>query len=202
MNNTLKSLVLLITLLAGCAAFGVPYTSDPEEKINYAKQLLEINRPVPADRLLTDAVEIYTRENNKQGLAQTYLVYAFFLTSKPLEDDLWRSAYEKRGFLDKTPYSKRYEAAIEYTEKAAHLYESDGDYDGALSAYMSMGHTYKQVVKNNSKACDAYKKALLAYKARKEKRDLYIQPFDQNRKLFKINEDVIKRWMNDLEGCK
>ncbi len=72
-------IILLAILVAGCAAMGVPYTTDPKKKLSYAVMLYdEQQRPLPAERLIRESIDIFKSENNEKGLAQAYRVYGFF----------------------------------------------------------------------------------------------------------------------------
>jgi hypothetical protein len=58
----------------------VPYTSDPERKLGWAKELYQNqNRPIPAERLIKEAIEIYQERGDQLGLAQAHRAYGVFL---------------------------------------------------------------------------------------------------------------------------
>ncbi|MDQ5987495.1 MAG: hypothetical protein CSYNP_03240 [Syntrophus sp. SKADARSKE-3] len=193
-------ILLMILSLNGCTAALVPYTSDPEKKLDYAIQLLQVNRPLLAERLIKGVIEEYRKENNEKGLSFAYRVYAHFLVSPPInEDEVWRMEYGKHGFLDKTTYDKRYATSIEYMEKAEQILQKYHDYDELVTLYMSMGAVYEQI-NEKSKACEAYKKCLSSYKSRTKQGDSVARSFGSG-KPFKINESVIRKWINYVGGC-
>lgn len=117
-RKTLLSAALFLIVLAGCSAAFVPYTSDPAKKLSYAYQLVQYQgRPLPAEGLIWDAIEIYTKDQNENGLMAAYWTYGIFFQSKAVED--LQKIYERRGFLDKTAtFKNRYEKSIEYLNRA------------------------------------------------------------------------------------
>ena len=60
----------LSLLMSGCAAIGVVATSDPHVKLNDAENLfITQNRPLPAERLIREAMAIYQERDDPHGLA-------------------------------------------------------------------------------------------------------------------------------------
>lgn len=157
------AIVMLVALLTGCAAMGVPATSDPREKMGWAANLYERqNRPLPAERLILEAKEIYQEKNDELGLAESYRQYAFFLESKTVER--WESHYRKVGFLDKSiSYDARYEKAIEYLQRARDIYVKNAKYDALTNIDLVMGNTFIEYIGDQSKACQCYDRSLANY---------------------------------------
>jgi hypothetical protein len=95
----MKSVLAVVAALtlAGCAAAGYPPTfGDPQAKLQYAWQLMQSDRPLPAQHLILEAIDSYTQSGNEVALAEAYCVYADFLT--------WGSEsqgqhYATKGFL-------------------------------------------------------------------------------------------------------
>ena len=156
-----SSLLFLIITLSGCAAALVPATSDPNKKIDYAYMLFdEQQRPLPAERLIREAIEAYGQQNNEIGLAEAYRAYGFFFRSSAVEKG--RKIYEENGFLDKSAtYSNRYQKSIEYFERSAKLFAKNNMYDNLTNIYLNMGFTY-EFAKQDGKACEAYQRSLVA----------------------------------------
>lgn len=78
-------LLALTFSLLGCAAAFVPATSDPEQKLRYAWELLTVYRPIPARKLIDESIEIYKQQGKTEELCQAYLWsshYHRFLASK------------------------------------------------------------------------------------------------------------------------
>ncbi|MEW6521485.1 MAG: hypothetical protein AB1461_18975 [Thermodesulfobacteriota bacterium] len=162
----LFSLLFAVTLSA-CAAALIPATSDPQKKIGYAYMLFdEQQRPLPAERLIREAIEAYKQQNDELGLAEGYRAYGFFFRSPAIEK--WRKIYEEHGFLDKSAtYFNRYDESIEYFEHSARLFEKNDKYDSLTNIYLNMGFTY-EFAKKNDKACEAYRTSLVASSKFKE----------------------------------
>ena len=154
-------ILILCILISGCAAMGVPYTSNPDTKLQYAASLLEdwgpLHRPLPAEPLIWEAIEIYKKKGNELGLAEGYKIYAFFLYSEAVEN--WEKHYRKSGFMDKTAtFDNRRQKALEYYEMAKNIYIKNNKYDRATGIYFVIGtmHLYE---KRKEEACDAYNKS-------------------------------------------
>jgi tetratricopeptide (TPR) repeat protein len=107
--------------LSGCAAFGVPYTSDPYEKLGLAKELFNRQgRPLPAERLIREAIEICNKTNDSKCQAEAYFAYSSFFKSPSVEK--WRKNYQRNGFMDETAtFETRLAKSEEYFNKAISL---------------------------------------------------------------------------------
>jgi len=158
--------VLLVfgAALYGCAAMGVPITSDPAEKLGWARFLYEKqNRPLPAERLILEARDIYQSKNDELGLAEAFRQYAFFLVSKTVED--WEPIYRRNGFLDQSViFDSRHERAIEYFEKAKVIYIKNADYGSLTNVDLVIGHVYLSKIGNENRACRQYEQSLADHK--------------------------------------
>ena len=112
----IKVLLLSVAVvLGGCAAALVPQTGDPKEKIAWAYWLFDDSlRPLPAENLLHESIEIYKSANDQAGLAEAYKAYGVFLRSYSIEK--WRKIYIERGFIDQSvTFENRYKKSISYT---------------------------------------------------------------------------------------
>lgn len=156
------------SLLIGCAAALVPYTNDPAKKISQAYWLFDDNqRPLPAEKLILEAIDIYKKNNNQSGLATAHTAYAIFLRSYAVEK--YQKNYMKNGFLNKSvSYENRLEKSIEYLELSKNHYLLESEYDNLTNTYLHMGFTYA-VAEKEIKACNAFKKSIDANLTFKEK---------------------------------
>jgi len=113
---------IILIWLSGCAAMGVPYTSDPIEKLKWACGLFDYaERPLPAESLIREAIEICQKTNDSECLAQAYLTYGLFFRSLSLTG-IYKNHYKKNGFWEKTAtYETRFAKSDEYFEKALAL---------------------------------------------------------------------------------
>lgn len=72
-----------LTLLMGCAAAGVPETSDPYVKLDQAAEKDRQGRIAIEERLLEDAVRMFRADGDELGLAEAYRQYALLLRQYP-----------------------------------------------------------------------------------------------------------------------
>lgn len=150
--------IVALLWLAGCAAAFVPATSDPQEKLNWAGGLVHIaSRPLPAERLIREAISIYKQQNDEVGLAGAYTVYASYFASTAIEQH--RKWYAEHGFQDETAtVDNRYAKSIEYFQKAAAIYTRHKRTDWLTYVNLNMGLTYEQMGDRDS-ACRAFKRS-------------------------------------------
>ena len=107
-------------ILTGCAAFGVVETSDPDVKLNDAENLLiDQDRPLPAEKLIYEAIEIYQKQGNSRGLGNAYRTYGDLLQSPSLTK--WGSK-NTRFHDESVTYENRAAKSQEYFLKALESY--------------------------------------------------------------------------------
>jgi tetratricopeptide (TPR) repeat protein len=162
MKPLIKFLVLstCVAALLGCAAAMVPYSSDPKTKLAWATALLEKqNRPLPAERLIREAIEIYQTENDEIGLAEGYRKYGIFFRSASVKR--YESFYRKDGFLDKTvTFDQRLDKAIEYFGKSREIYARAKIHDDMVSNVdLNLAWVYEEKGDRNL-ACQALDSSL------------------------------------------
>lgn len=153
-------IAVIVIVISGCAAMGVPLTSNPQTKIKYAYSLMhEQNRPLPAEPLIWEAIDIYKKRKDNYGLAHAYRAYGYFLISKAVKN------WGYREFEDKTvTFDNRYDKAIEYWNKALELFGAENNYDAISNIYFEIGRVYYFNYYNKDKACDYFSKSLEAHK--------------------------------------
>ena len=83
----------LSILIIGCSAALVPYTSNPEKKLGQSYTLVDLGRPIPAEKLITETLEIYTEQGDELGMAEAYhsfgnLQYSAFNSSEVMKRGL------------------------------------------------------------------------------------------------------------------
>jgi tetratricopeptide (TPR) repeat protein len=150
----------LVVVLAGCAGVGVVATSDPAAKLHDAGYLYDrADRPLIAERLIREAIEIYEKNNDQLGLAEAYLEYGFFFRSRSIEGK-WNTFYRENGFLDKSAsFDTRYAKSIEYFERARAIFSEYKRFDVLTNVNHNMGFTY-ELMGNSKAACAAFERAL------------------------------------------
>jgi tetratricopeptide (TPR) repeat protein len=161
-NNRIVICLIMIFLLSGCAAMGVPETNDPIEKLKWADELYDQQgRPLPAERLINEAIEICKRNNDLSCLGRAYLSYGFFFRAPSVEK--WQKYYKENGFYDRTAaYENRLMKSKEYFEAAISKFMETKEYDALTNAYLNLGFTYYFMGDHNSE-CEPYAKSLEFY---------------------------------------
>ena len=156
------SALVCAAALFGCAAIMGRSTNDPALKLKWASESFNsLDQPVKAEELIWEAVEIYRKERNQLGLAESYRQYALFLRSNTVVK--FSDYFKDEGFMDKTiTYKTRYEKAVEYFNKSKDLYEDYGHIDVISNIYVSLGKTYDMMNKTKE-ACESFNKGLENY---------------------------------------
>jgi tetratricopeptide (TPR) repeat protein len=151
----------ILIALAGCAGVGIFATSDPAAKLRDARDLYSRqDRPLPAERLIQEAIEIYQANNDQLGLADAYRTYGIFLSSESVRAGRSSRFYMESGFLDKSVgYFSRYAKAIEYFEKAGAIFLEHKRFDALTNVNMNMAFTYDWM-ENKEAACRAFDRSL------------------------------------------
>ena len=156
-------------LLAGCAGVGIVATSDPLTKLNDAEYLfMRQDRPLPAERLIREAIAIYQEGDDSHGLGNAYREYGDLLLSPAVIK--WEKLYRRDGFLDKSvtydnrdvKASENYSKALEYYKRAEQQLRDASKYDARTNVYFNMAWSYYSL-NDRVKACNYYDRALEAY---------------------------------------
>lgn len=155
MNRLNLNFALLILLLAGCSAALVPATNDPRQKILQTYQLIDMGRPIPAEKLATEAAAIYEQQNNFVGAGTAYSALGMLYSSSAYRS--FERYYRQQGTYDPTPEKSR----IWYM-KSIESYKKGGDYWGAANSFVGIGDGYTDQ-NDLENACKAYISALNTY---------------------------------------
>lgn len=159
---------LAFGFLVACSAALVPATNDPAKKLSHAKNLLNNDRPLPAERLIGESMEIYRARNDGYGLAIAHYDYATFLSSDVVGN--WESTwFRENGFRNTSAdYGSRFEEAANYFELAAKGFVDSEKFDDAANAYLDLA--LKQSRNGNRDlACLAFDDSLNSYRAYQRK---------------------------------
>lgn len=160
--------VLLVLTLCACAGVGIVATSDPLAKLLDAENLtMRQGRPLPAERLIQEAMAIYEERGDAHGLGSAHREYANLLRSPAVAK--WEKVYRRDGFRDKSiTFDNRFEKASEYYRKAityygqaAEQYRQAGKYDALVNVYFAMAWSH-QSVGERGEACAYYDRTLEA----------------------------------------
>lgn len=160
--------VSLLSILVGCAGVGVVVSSDPLAKLNDAQELYQRqDRPLPAERLIREALAIYKEQDDPHGLGNSYRQYGDFLRSPAVSQ--WETVYRRDGFQDKSvtfdnrlvKASEYYSKALEYYQRAEVQHRKASRFDSLTNVYFNMAWSY-QMLDDREKACSNLDKALEA----------------------------------------
>jgi len=166
----LSAVLLVLSLLAGCAGVGVFASSDPHTKLNDAEYLfMQEDRPLIAERLIREAMVIYQEQDDPHGLGHAHREYADLLLS-PSVTGKWQKYYREHGFQDRSvTFENRREKASEYYSKALEYYaraesklRKANRFDALTNVYFNMGWSAYRL-DDRAKSCAFYEKALEAY---------------------------------------
>lgn len=166
----------LILVCSSCAGIGIIASSDPKVKLNDAASLLyEQDRPLPAQRLIFEAIAIYKTSGDEHGLGLAYKNYADLLHSTSIvsgrESKLFReSTSEKTYFFDKSitfdnrlqKSSEYYSMAIEHLKNSESTLIQKNQYDALTNVNFNIAISY-HALSGNEQTCLFFDKALNAY---------------------------------------
>jgi tetratricopeptide (TPR) repeat protein len=165
----LVGIVLVGSLLTACAGVGIVATADPLTKLNDAAVLFgQKDRPLPAERLILEAITIYQHNNDPHGLGNAYREYADLLTSPAVARR--ESHYRRDGFIDKSiTFDNRlakanefYGKALEFYNQAAPQLRNAGHYDALTNVYVNMAWVHL-ALGQKEQACTDFDHTLEAY---------------------------------------
>lgn len=156
-------------VLVSCAGVGIIATSDPLAKLNDAEDLFDRqDRPLPAERLIREAMTIYQERGDPHGLGHAYREYGDFLRSPSIAK--WEMVFRRDGFRDPSvTFENRLAKASEYYAKALDYYlraeeqlRGSEKYDSLSNVYVNMAWSYF-MLSDRVRACDFLDKSLEAY---------------------------------------
>ncbi|MBI2307431.1 MAG: hypothetical protein HYU78_09020 [Rhodocyclales bacterium] len=175
----------------------VPETSDPAEKLAWATELIDKqNRPLPAEKLIAESIDIYNSRRDELGLAQAYRMYGLFYKSATVNQ--WQEYYKKNGFRDRTvTFENRLNKAIEYFDNSRDLLQKNGDVHTITNVYLQMAFTY-ELMDNKGAACAAYDSSLKSEQANSKSNPDLVTIVPREFKSFEHGISVFKSRL----GCK
>ena len=156
-------------VFTGCTAFGVAASSDPLTKLNDAEELFQAQgRPLPAEKLIREAMDIYQERDDPHGLGNAHREYADLLRSPAVTK--WEKVYRENGFRDPSvTFDNRVAKAAEYYSKAIGFYaraekqhKDARRFDALTNVYFNMAWSYLQL-DDRKNACANYDSAMDAY---------------------------------------
>jgi tetratricopeptide (TPR) repeat protein len=166
-----KTFLLLcgLAVLSACAGVGIVGTSDPLAKLNDSEDLfMRQARPLPAERLIREAMAIYEQRGDAHGLANANRQYGDLLRSPAVLK--WEKVYRRDGFQDRSiTFDNRlekandfYRKALTYYERAEQEHRRTQKFDALTNVYFNMAWSHLNL-KENENACGYYDKTIEAY---------------------------------------
>src|ERR1700722_6962385 len=170
-SQALSRLFLLscLLLMASCAGVGIVASSDPRTKLSDAQVLFSRkDRPVPADKLINEAIAIYEGTDDAHGLGNAYREYGDFLRSQAVAN--WEPQYRRNGFVDRSvTFDNRIDKAREFYGKSLAAYSDtvqrltqERRYDALTNVYFNMTWVYL-ALDQKQQACESFEQTLKAY---------------------------------------
>jgi tetratricopeptide (TPR) repeat protein len=140
----------------GCAGVGVVSSSDPKVKLSDALNLLEQqDRPLLAEALIREAIEICEKNSDPSCLADSYKDYGYFFRSRSVSGKS-STYYQEHGFLDKSAtFDTRYAKSVEYYKKSREIYARLEKYDAMTNVDLNIGFSY-ELMGDKKRACQAF----------------------------------------------
>jgi tetratricopeptide (TPR) repeat protein len=144
--------------------------ADPGTKLNDAEVLfLKKNRPVPAEKLIQEAMAIYQERDDLHGLGNAHREYGDLLESPAVV--AWERSYRQGGgFLDKSiTFDNRLEKASEHYTLALAFYRRAEQQELAASRYDALTNVYYNMAWSDlalgarAEACADFDRSLQAY---------------------------------------
>jgi len=130
-------LVALALLILGCSTAGVMETNDPKVKMAQANELLKLNRPLAAEKMLHQALSIFQSQSNKEGEVEVNRRLGLFYSSPQYHG--YADYYKKHNEYD--PTNKK---ALEYFEKSKAQAEQIKNYYTASNASFLIAMVHRQ----------------------------------------------------------
>ena len=148
----------MMMILGGCAGFGRS-TENPAQKIQWADELISSKEdPIPAEKLIREAIDLYQKSNNQLGLAESYREYGIFFRSYAVTRS--EKYYKEKGFLDTSAnINTRYQKALEYFTKAKDIFKEQNRFEDLSNMHVSIAKTLVMLNLNKA-ACDELKEGL------------------------------------------
>ena len=174
--------ILILTFvisLAGCSAVGIVETNDPHEKIEQAMYLLNTEkRPIPADKLLAQAINTFEQQHDQMGLVRAYRARGHFLLTDSVKNN--SKFFINNGFfIDGKIYDKREEIAIEYFLKVHAILDNDPRplYSAKTQINMTLTEMYSKYSNTPKNVCKYLKEATFYHsKFQEESQDENVAP--------------------------
>ena len=123
----------------------VPSTDNPYEKLSQAQQLMSAGRPIPAERIALDSLEIFNSTNDLIGQGEANFFLGIFYKSK----SGWKNV-SREEFINKS---------ISHLSNSAQVFVSAGENIQASKSTFELGQAYRGL-DNTEQVCSSYSESL------------------------------------------
>jgi len=155
MKLRLIVLLAVVVNILGCAAALVPTTSDPAKQLEYAYDLINAGRPLPAERLAKEALARFESVSDNSGAGRAYRVLGILYQSSAYRS--FEKFYREQGTYDPT-----YGTSIANFKHSAESFRKAGDLWGASAGLVGVGDGYMNQG-DRQEGCAAYREASVTY---------------------------------------
>ena len=136
-------------MLSACAGINVIETSDPNVKLQQSKQMIQQGRPLMADRLILQAIELYKKNNNSLGVAEAYFSYAALYREDSIKSykSIYDPTFQKsiNSYQEAIIWFKKAKSEIGVAKTLASIgmiYGSRGDFEKTCSYLIESQNIY------------------------------------------------------------
>ena len=157
----LMALAFAASSLFSCAGVGFVATSNPDTKLAQSRVMMDQGRCGLAELTIGDAMQIFEKDSNQQGIADAYLHYGLLYK---YGDCRYGRSSEQYKAAD--PSASLDEKSFSSFASALTIYEQLGNDLGAVNSLNGMAEV-NAMRGNKSAACEEWRAALSKYQAGK-----------------------------------
>lgn len=147
---------ILASVLSGCMALGGSASSDPQQMLVSARELIKDDRTEAAKGLIDSAIAKYGETQNANGLGEAYYAMADLYKSPKFV-----SAIDGRRFTD-------YDKSLAYFTLAEEQYRSANNYEGMIRSMWALANMHT-ITGDVARACEEYLKSGETYREMMQK---------------------------------
>ena len=145
--------ILICLLLLASSGVGAIETSTPDIKLEQSSKMIQADRPLMADQLIGEALQIYKENNNSLGIANAHYAYGNLYKNVVIQPYT-------------TIYDPTYEKSIRHFIKSKEWYKKAKSEMGVVKSLTGIGIAYAK--KGNFKiACKNFSESLQTYETGK-----------------------------------
>lgn len=151
---------LVVLLLLGCSAAGVPYMSDPMDKLASAYELMGTQgRGIAAEKIGLEVLKTLKGSDKAYEIAEAHTFLGLYYKSAVYHE-------HKDFYIRQGEYEPTASKSISHFKLAARAFEQYGDYWGVSKVYFALGNAYL-TDRDNCTGCRYFERALSIYRSDK-----------------------------------